>query len=59
MRAFRTGDMGFMAEGVLTLCGRVDLQVQIKGAACPDNAITTIISFAHWSDVDCVRTPHQ
>ena len=35
MRAFHTGDMGFVADGVLTLCGRTDLQIQIKGAACP------------------------
>ena len=51
--------MGFVANGMLTLCGRADLQVQIKGAACPDDAIPTIIPCAHWSDVDCVRTPHQ
>lgn len=32
LRAFRTGDVGFVADGALHLCGRRDLQVQIKGA---------------------------
>lgn len=37
LRAFRTGDLGVVADGVLTLCGRVDLQVQVKGAATNPN----------------------
>ncbi len=33
VRAFRTGDLGCVAGGVLVLHGRADLQVQVKGAA--------------------------
>lgn len=31
MRAYRTGDKGFMQDGMLFYCGRIDLQIKLHG----------------------------
>ena len=62
LRAFRTGDLGAVANGVLTLCGRLDLQVQVKGATTnPAHSVSgsEAVSARHASMRNACGTQHK